>query len=58
MLCIFFSRWLNQMQRNFIKASRKEKRLDVNRVVDIDSDCDELDKHVQHIHNGVKLEVL
>ena len=46
------------MQRNFIKAARKQKCRDVNRVVDIDSDRDELDKHVQHSHSGVELEVI
>jgi hypothetical protein len=46
------------MQSNFIKATRKQKCLDVNRAVDIDSDHDELDKHVQHNHSGVELEVI
>jgi hypothetical protein len=53
-----FSWWLNYMHLNFIKKSWKRKCLDFNKVVDIYNDHDESDKHLQHSHSGVELEVM
>ena len=66
-VCIFFARWLNHVESNYIdKSMGKGKGLHVNRAhkatiqsrINIDINHDEVVEHVQDINSGIEFEVI